>query len=287
MLAPGARIAVVSPSGIPSPDRLARGLAELRAWGYHPELLPHAANAHRYLAGTDAERAADLFHAFSGHYDAVWMARGGYGLSRLLGAIHWEELARVPFFGFSDGTALLNALALRGRPAIHAPVLNALVAHNDEASRTWLRTLLAGRSDAWFPGRVLRGGTGEGRLVGGNLCVLASLCGTPHQLDARGAVVLLEDLGEPPYKLDRLLVQCRDSGAFAGARAFVLGDFLDAKPPPGAAWTVDELFVDVLGPLGVPILAGLPIGHGRTHLAVPLGVPARVDATGLTLGRHP
>lgn len=284
MLTLGARIAVISPSGISSPDRLAQGIAALERWGYRPELLPHARSAHRYLAGTDAERGADLFHAFSGHYDAVWMARGGFGLARLLSAIQWDELARVPFFGFSDGTGLLNALAARGRPAIHAPVLHALASHNDEASRTWLHTLLSGRSESSFPGRVVRAGEAEGRLMGGNLCVLASLCGTPHQLDARGAIVLLEDLGESPYKLDRLLVQCRDSGAFAGARGFVLGDFLDAAPPAGADWSLDDVFTEVLGPLRVPILAGLPIGHGRTNLAVPLGVRARLTASGLHLG---
>ncbi len=285
MLRPGARVAVISPSGISNPERLWRGIAELEAWGFRPELLPHARREHRYLAGTDAERASDLFRAFSGDYDAVWMARGGYGLSRLVGNVNWEELAPVPFFGFSDGTVLLNALAARGRPAIHAPVLHALASHNDEATRTWLRALLHGHAEAWFPARTVRAGEAEGRLVGGNLCVLATLCGTPLQLDARGAVVLLEDLGEVPYKLDRLLVQLRDSGALAGARAILLGDFLDAAPPPGAPWTLDEVFAEVLGPLRIPIVAGLPIGHGRTNLAVPLGVPVHVGPGGVTLGR--
>ena len=96
MLRPGARVAVISPSGISNPERLWRGIAELEAWGFRPELLPHARREHRYLAGTDAERASDLFRAFSGDYDAVWMARGGYGLSRLVGNVNWEELAPVP-----------------------------------------------------------------------------------------------------------------------------------------------------------------------------------------------
>lgn len=277
MLPNGARIAVVSPSGISDSGRLEAGMVELRAWGFLPELMPGARAQHRYLAGNDDTRIADLHHAFSGEFAAVWMARGGYGLSRLLDRINWETLANVPFFGFSDGTALLNALASRGRPAVHAPVLHALAAHNDAASRLHLRALLAGEADMNLTGDPLIPGEAHGRLVGGNLCVLGSLCGTRFQIDARGAIVLLEEVGEAAYKVDRLLVQLRDSGALRGATGIVLGDFLDTRLPEGADWSLDDVFRDVLGPLGIPVLKGLPIGHGPTNLAVPLGVPAHLS----------
>jgi len=282
VLAAGARIAVVSPSGISDPDRLDRGIALARSWGFDLVELPHARAECRYLAGADDERLRDLHEAFSGRFDAVWAARGGYGLSRLMPRIQWASLAPVPFIGFSDATSLLNGLAARGRPAIHGPVLHALDGYHDEESRLAIRAVLAGEP-VRFAGRPLVPGRAEGPLCGGNLCILASLCGTPYQLDAHGKIVLLEDLGEPPYKLDRLLVQCRDAGVFDGAVGFVLGDFLDARPPADAAWTVDDVLLDILGPLGVPILADLPVGHGRRNLAVPLGTRARLHASVLAV----
>lgn len=285
MLAPGARIAVISPSGISDPARLDAGLALLRDWGYAPELLPHATERHRYLAGEDGARLADLLEAFSGRWDAVWMARGGFGLGRLLPHLKVKRLAPVPFFGFSDGTALLNPLARRRRVAVHAPVLNALGSHNDEASRQWLRSFLRTGEESLHLGQGLLPGRAHGRLVGGNLCVLASLCGTRHQLDADGAIVLLEEVGEAPYKVDRLLTQCIESGAFAGAAGFVLGDFLDARVPEGEGWSVADVVRDRLAPLGVPVLAGLAVGHGRTNLALPLGVRATLNGDTLRVGR--
>ncbi|GDX82427.1 peptidase S66 [Deltaproteobacteria bacterium] len=283
MLSPGARIAVISPSGISAPARLDAGIQELERWGYRPALLPRAHARERYFAGTDDERLADLHLAFSGEFDAVWMARGGYGLARLLPRIAWENLAPVPFFGFSDGTVMLNALAARGRPAVHAPVLHALATHNDDSTRLHLRALLTGCGEMRILGENLRSGSAEGPLAGGNLCVLASMCGTPGQLDARGRIVVLEDLGEAAYKIDRLLVQLRDSGALNGAIGLVLGDFLDANVPADAAWSLDDVFRDVLGPLGLPILRGVPIGHGKTNLAFPLGAPAALEHGALTV----
>jgi muramoyltetrapeptide carboxypeptidase len=279
MLPPRARIAVVAPSGIFDPDKLYRGMQVLAAWGYAPELLPGVGERHRYLAGTDAVRVEDLRRAFSGAYDAVWMARGGFGLGRLLRELSWDEFEAIPFLGFSDGTALLDPLAARGRPAVHAPVLTSLADLVDDASRAHLRDLLAGRSLQPMEGRHLCGPRGRVRapLRGGNLCVLASLCGTPWQLDARDALVLLEEVGEAPYRVDRLLRQLVDSGALDGAAGVVLGDFLGADAPPGADWSVVDVVVDELGARGIPIVAGLPVGHGTRNHAVPLGAVAELE----------
>ncbi len=260
MLPIGARIAVVAPSSGFDALRLARGLAVVESWGYRPELLAGTAERWRYLAGSDEARLADLVTAFSGRYDAVWMARGGYGMARVLPAIEWSALAPVPFFGFSDGTGLLNALAARRRPAVHAPVLHSL-AELDEASQTHLRSMLAGE-----PTPPIAPGLPDVPIRGGNLCVLASLCGTRFQLDARGAVVLLEDLGETPYKLDRLVTQLLLSGALDGAVGVVCGDMLDATPPEGADWSVRDIFEERLGDRLLDW--GLPVGHGTRNLAV-------------------
>lgn len=279
MLPPRARIAVVAPSGIFDPDKLYRGMQALSAWGYRPELLPGVSERHRYLAGADSVRVTDLHRAFSGAYDAVWMARGGYGLGRLLRELDWETMEPVPFFGFSDGTALLEPLAARGRPAVHAPVLTSLADLVDDASRAHLCDLLAGRPLAPLVGRHLAGPRGRvrGRLRGGNLCVLASLCGTPWQLDARDALVLLEEVGEAPYRVDRMLRQLVDSGALDGAVGLVLGEFLGADSPPGADWSVLDVIVDELAGRGIPIVAGMPVGHGTRNHAVPLGALAVLE----------
>lgn len=277
MLPAGARIAIVSPSGIFDPARLDSGLDVIRGWGYRPELLPGVGRTHRYLAGTDATRLGDLERALRGGWDAVWVARGGYGLTRLLGSLPWDELGSAPFIGFSDASGLLNALWARGRPAIHGPVLNSLADLCDAPTREHLRVLLAGEPLAPLRGEVLRKGSFDGPLVGGNLCVLASLCGTPWQLRARGCVLLLEEVNEAPYKIDRLLTQLIDSGCLDGVVGVVFGSLLGADSPEGADWTVNDVIADLLAPVGVPVVSGLPIGHGPANRAFSVGAHVRVS----------
>lgn len=287
MLCPNRRVAVLSPSHAFEPERLERGLDVLRGWGLRPELMPNVGRRKRYFAGADDERLADLHAAFRGPWDAVWMVRGGSGMARLMDRFDWELPRRKPFFGFSDGTTLLNALAARGGRAIHAPVLTSLGEPwgGDEAataSREHLRRLVFGErtepfvGEAWVPGRA------SGPLAGGNLCVLASLCGTRWQLRAKGCIVVLEEVGEAPYKVDRLLTQLVQSGSLDGVTGFALGELRGAEPPADAGWTMRDVVTEILGPLGVPILAGLPIGHGPRNHAFPLA-GAQLDGDRLTL----
>lgn len=283
LVRPGGRIAVVAPSGAFDAVKLDAGLEVLQSWGYHPTLMHGVGQRWRYLAGTDDTRLHDLNAALSGDWDAVWMVRGGFGMSRLLGRVDWERTKGMPFLGFSDGTAFLNAYAERRGAAIHGPVLTSLGALADEESREHLRRLLAGESTEPLPGRALFSGHAEGRLCGGNVCVLASLCGTRWQLRTKGHIVLLEDVGEAPYKLDRLLTQIIDAGCFDGAAGFVLGSFLGADPPEGAEWATLDVLRDLLRPFGVPVLCEVPIGHGPRNLAVPFA-EAHIDGDLLHLG---
>lgn len=283
MLPSQARIAVVAPSGAYDPARVEAGMAVLRGWGYRPAWVGPRPARLRYLAGDDDARLAELVAASAPEWDAVWMARGGYGLARLLPRLDLSRL-RVPLFGFSDGTALLNPLADAGGRAVHAPVLHSLADLCDDASREHLRRLLAGAppeplvGETWVPGAV------EAPVVGGNLCVLASLCGTPWQLRAEGRIVLLEEVGEAPYKVDRLLTQLRLAGALDGAAGFALGAWVDCRPPEGAGWTLREVLEEQLGGLGVPVVAELPVGHGPANRAVPFA-PARLGEGALTWTR--
>lgn len=284
MLPDRARIAVVSPSSAFDPSRLTAGLAVLRDWGYRPTCLPYVGTTFRYLAGDDASRRDDLVAGLAGDWDAVWMVRGGYGLARLLRDFPWDRVGRAPFVGFSDGTAFLNPLADRGLRAIHGPVLTSLADHVDEGSRAHLRALLKGDALPPLPGRVLREGTAAGPLAGGNLCVLASLCGTPWQLRGAGRIVVIEEVGEAPYRIDRLLRQVIDAGCLDGAAGFALGAFHGCEAPPGAPWSALDVVIDALAPFGVPVLAELPIGHGRENYAFEVGAPGRIEGDRLVLG---
>lgn len=276
MLTPESSIAIIAPSGIFDPNRLEKGMQVLSSWGYRPTLLPGASARWRYLAGDDDTRLSDLEEAFSGRYDAVWMARGGYGAARLLPRIDWRRIQPVPFFGFSDGTVLLNVIGGMGRPAIHGPVVHTLGDLNDDATRDHLRRLLAGEAVEPMAGTMLIPGEATGPLVGGNLCLLASMCGTPAQLRAAGCIVVLEDIYEPPYKVDRLLTQLIASRCLEGAVGFALGSFIDANPPEGADWTQHDLLVERLAAFGVPVLADLPIGHGPANRAFQVGARAQI-----------
>ncbi len=267
MLRPAARIAVVAPSSAWDPARLEKGLTVLRDWGYRPDILPGAPAQWRFCAGDDGTRLSDLHAAFGGSYDGIWMARGGYGLLRLLPALGPLGAWRTPFFGFSDGTVLLNPLAAAGGVAVHAPVVTSLGDITDAPSLEHLRRLLAGEHTEPLPGSTLVAGSAAGRLVGGNLCTLASMCGTRWALRAEGAIVVLEDLGEAAYKVDRMLTQLLLTGAFDGAVGVAVGQLEGATPPPGAAWTMHEVLLDRLAGLRIPVLADLPIGHGPANRA--------------------
>lgn len=275
-------IRVVAPSGAVDPERVAAGADVLRGWGYQVDVHPAVPARHRYLAGDDAVRLSALREAAAaaaGDGGAVWMARGGYGLSRLLPALLASPLPPVPVVGFSDGTVLLNHHA---GPCVHGPVINSLIGHADKESLAHLRAVLRGETPplagtAWLPGEA------SGRLVGGNLCVLASLAGTPGALRADGCIVALEDTGEAAYKVDRLLTQLIQAGAFDGVRGFALGTFDGADAPEGADWTLRDVLLERLAPLGVPVLGGLPFGHGRANRAFRFG-PAHIDGHQLAWG---
>ncbi len=283
-LRPGARVAVVATSG-PVPEKpLAVGLDVLRSWGLDVQVADHVLEAgHPYLAASDEHRVRDLMTAWlDDGVAAVVCARGGYGAQRIVDLLDWDRLARARpklLVGFSDITALLQAFAARlGLATVHGPVVTSL-GSGDEESREHLRRTLfePARSLVLTPEPldVLVPGTAEGVLVGGNVAVLASCAGTSRVMSAAGSIAVLEDIGEEPYKLDRVLTQLLRSGWFDGVRAVVVGQLTDCGP----AETVRAVLVDRLGGLGVLLVAGAPFGHEVRNLALPLGVPARLDET--------
>lgn len=293
-LRPGDRVALVAPSGIVDIGRLEAGSATLRAWGYEPVEMPGVRRRLGHLAGTDEERLADLQAAVDDPaLRAIWVTRGGYGLTRIVERLDLAGLARDPrwVIGFSDVTALLHALWRRlGLVSCHGQFAARLHLVEDACpdAAAHLRALLSGElpggSLPTLPGdpapRELVGGQATGPLVGGNLAVTCAGIGTTNQLDTRDTVLMLEDVNEAPYKLDRMLTQLRHAGMLDGVSGVVLGHFVGCDPAPSVpSATVDEVLGDRLGDLGVPVLAGLPLGHHDRHLAVPHGATVTLDAT--------
>lgn len=290
-LTTGARVALVAPAGPLAPERIEASAARCRALGLEPVIFPAAAERHRFLAGTDARRLADLQSAFDDRsLDAVWSLRGGYGTQRILDRL---DLARqkeepVPFIGFSDNTTLHVRHAAMGVVSFHGPHPGAdFPPETEEAFR---RVLFSAEPAGELPRRpedpeprTLVGGVAEGPLYGGNLAMMASLCGTRDAPSARGRVLFLEDIGEPAYKVDRMLVQLERSGALDGVRGLAFGRFTEGEDDD--EHPVADVLREVSERIRVPAVVDLPFGHVEHNWTLPVGVAARLDgdAASLTL----
>ncbi|WP_256106049.1 LD-carboxypeptidase [Streptomyces sp. ODS05-4] len=292
-LRPGDRVAVVAPSGAVPEERLAVGLAALRDWGLDPVVMPHVLGARsglRHLAATDEARARDLQDAWCDpSVAAVLCARGGYGAQRMVDLLDWDALRAAgpkPFVGYSDITALHEAFALRmGLATLHGPMTGAAVFTQDERTRQELRTTLfepeSVRVLTALPGaRTLAPGRARGVLVGGCLSLLAAGVGTPDgRTSLRGALLALEDVGEQPHRIDRMLTQLLRAGLLDGVAGVLLGSWAECGPYE----QVRAVLRDRLGPLGVPVVEEFGFGHCPVSLTLPLGVPAELDADARTL----
>ncbi|WP_233552578.1 S66 peptidase family protein [Jiangella rhizosphaerae] len=290
-LVPGDRVAVVAPSGPVPKDRLDAGCEVLRSWGLDVVVMPHVLDVHPsfdYLAGSDADRARDLQDAWCDpSVAAVLCARGGYGVQRVSSLIDWEAMAAVEpkvFVGYSDITALHSAFArLLGVATVHGPMVGTEAFVTSSSTASALRSMLfepssrAARVLGASSARALVPGVASGVTVGGCLALLAAEIGTPTGWpSAAGCIVLLEDVGEKAYRLDGFVTHLLRAGWFDGVAGIALGSWHDCEP-------VEELMLDRLGPLGVPIVTELGFGHGPSTITIPLGVPATLDADAGTL----
>ncbi|WLW51122.1 S66 peptidase family protein [Streptomyces sp. SX92] len=290
-LAPGARVAVVAPSGPVPEERLQAGLDILRGWDLDPVVAPHVLDRHpefRYLAGTDADRAADLQNAWCDPaVAAVLCARGGYGTQRMVDLLDWEAMrAAGPkvFLGFSDITALHEAFATRlGLVTLHGPMAAGIdFVKNTRAQEHLKATLFAPDTVRTITsgGTALLPGRARGVTLGGCLSLLAADLGTPHaRTGARGGLLCLEDVGEETYRLDRYLTQLLRAGWLDGVHGVLLGSWEKCEAYDG----VRALFLDRLGGLGVPVVEEFGFGHGEGALTIPFGVAAELDADAGTL----
>jgi len=296
LLQPGDRVCVVSPASPPDPELVEAGERVLSSWGLVVQRGAHIFDHFGYLAGTDRDRLADLNAALRDPTcRAVIATRGGYGVQRIVDGIDFGAVQRdpKPVVGFSDITALLMELWNRTRlVTIHGPMVQLLDERTAPVSAASLQDALMTTkpisltSDTREPSAAAgRPGRASGVLLGGNLTLLASSVGTESIPDLRGAIVLIEEVGEPPYRIDRMLTQLRRAGALDGIAGVALGQFTDilTSTVAGADFSLDEVLRDRLGDLGVPILGGLAVGHGNEQFTVPFGVRATLDTHAGTL----
>jgi muramoyltetrapeptide carboxypeptidase len=281
---------------------LKKALPRFARWGYPVRVDDSVHGKFRYFAGTDEERAAALIRLLKDPVVAtIWCARGGYGAARILS--HLDQmgapilLRKNPklLVGYSDVTALHFYFQKSGCPTLHAPM---------PATPSWLKlpakvdrllpAILGGEIElgkksytASWKTKVMNGAglPTEGVLRGGNLSLLTSLVGTRWQPDLNGSLLFLEDCAEAPYRVDRMLTQLENAGMLSGVRALLLGDFeadvVYREPKEKKYWK--EIFLERFASRGIPVISGLPVGHGKLNEPLPLGVQAAIDARGRLL----
>ncbi len=279
-LRPGDPIRIVAPSGRVPREAFEAGLKVLSA-RYRPVLDEGLFAQHRYLAGKDERRLEELSAALQDtEAGATFCARGGYGAMRLLPELPRLKSGLRPFVGFSDITAVHLALNAQGWVTFHGPVVTQLGRHPASVAERLFHLLEATTpAPPLTNGRTLVPGLVEGPLLGGNLSVLSRLIGTPFLPPLDGAILLLEDVGEAPYRLDRMWTHLALAGVFKRVKGVVLGDFTDCEEKD-AAWSSAQVLEDLAKEANLPCAGGFRIGHGDLHYAVPLGVRVRLNATG-------
>jgi len=280
----GDLVAVVAPSGPVDPVRLRQGAEIISSWGLTVRYGSSVLNNHdhlTYLAGDDRLRAADFTAAWSDpETAAVWAARGGYGAQRMVDLIDFDALRIAGprhLVGFSDITALHSRIGRElGQVTVHGPALGSVGQLSDAGNVAALRQLIMGSPPpltTLLEGRAVRPGSAEGRLWGGNLALLASDIGVEPVPD-EPVIVIIEDTGEDAYRVDRMLTQLLRAGWLAHLAGVLVGDITGSQPPG----LLEQVVVDRLSGLGVPLVVDVPVGHGRRNLALPLGAQVWLEA---------
>lgn len=289
-LASGDAVAIAAPAGIVQPALVYRAAQVMRDHGYDPYVTPHALGRHGIYAGTDQERFEDLRHALiDTTARAVMCARGGYGCVHLLERLDTLPLERDPkwLIGYSDVSALHALMGAHGIASIHGPMCKHLAqADTTDQDVTSLFRLLDGEqvTHQWQPDPMNHKGQATGMLVGGNLAVIAGLVDTKFDVFRPGAILVIEDVAEPVYKVERTLYNLRLSGALARLGGIVVGQFTKYMPQEGGVEMYD-MVSRMLADYNIPVSFDAPVGHVDHNVPLLLNAPARltVDDNGVTL----
>lgn len=286
-LRPGDTVGVIAPSGAIDRDALEAGCAWLLQKGFQPFYLPSILDRDLYFAGS-ATRRLNEFHEMFAHPEvkAIICARGGYGCNCLLPHIDLGLVRANPkiLCGCSDVTTLLTHLCDKaGLVTFHGPMLNVDVRPNGVDEASWGAALIAG--EAWqrhFGAgevEVLVPGSAQGMLYGGCLSLLCASLGTPYEIDTRGTILFLEDLAEPAFRIDRMLMHLKLAGKFEDVRGILFGEMLNCGQRNAGDYTLQHVVQRVVGELGVPVVYGLKSGHVTSgNITLPLGVNATLSA---------
>jgi len=280
-LRPGGTVALAAPAFATEPERVEEGRAWLEASGFRVRVRPDLTDACGYLAGDDARRGGELMQWIDDpEVEAILCVRGGWGCHRIVPRLDAARVraARKLLVGFSDVTTLLLwQLRLAGLAGLHGPMLERPGGPTEEEREALLRAL-TGKPLPPLPATPQGGGRAEGRLVGGSLTLVAASLGTPWAPRTRGAILVLEDVGEKPYALDRLLSHLEAAGVLAGVAGIAVGYLTGCSDPKRPQPSAEEVVRERLAPLGVPLVTGLPSGHGTPNLPWPPGARAALDA---------
>lgn len=299
----GSTVGIVAPASGVSMREIDEGMSTLKQWGCKVELGKAIKRGNGYLAASDAERAEEFMEFITrDDIDAILCARGGYGVMRILPMLDFDAIRQHPkiIVGYSDITALVNAVYSKsGVVAFHGPVASS--DFNSFTKEYFYSTLFTSTplgkiadtqefnainfSESRL--KVLHGGVCQGRLVGGNLTMVISTLGTPYEIDTTNAILFLEEISEEPYRIDRMLTQLWLAGKLQSCNGIALGRFknCDGISNPGFKVSVplESVLRERISSLGVPAVYGLPIGHIKSKLTVPIGTMAELDATQGTL----
>ncbi len=290
VLRKGDIVGLVAPSSPFQREALEAGVRFLEAQGFavrhRPGLLERKKG---FLAGEDEERAEEIHGMFEDpEVRAVFVVRGGYGAQRILSRLDPDLIRSHPkaFLGYSDATCLLTFLLQASRlVCFHGPLVNEMGTLSDLTRDCLLRLLTKDEPLGALPVknlRWIRRGLARAPIVGGNLSLLCSSLGTPWELQTGGRILLLEDRGEKPYRVDRMLVQLRQAGKFSSIAGLLFGEFQGVgtgEQERSEREAMDEVLAENTRDLGVPVACGLPVGHGRHNVPLPLGVPAEIDGS--------
>lgn len=292
-LAPGSTLGIIAPaSPVYKSTCVADGISLLESLGFKVILAPNALNTNKYLAGTDRERLADLHGMFmEPDIDGVICLRGGYGSMRILSNIDYRVIRRNPkvLVGYSDITALHLAIWKRtGLVTFSGPMLATEFGRDpgDYTIRQFLKAVTNPAPLGFIPSapgvvtEVINPGRARGHLIGGNLSLVAALLGTPYELDTRGAILFLEDVGEQPYRIERMLRQLLLAGKLSSAAGVIFGECIRCEAEENDhSFALREVIQESIKHLTIPCFYGLGAGHGAHKATLPLGIEAEMDAS--------
>lgn len=265
-LAQGDAVVILSPSGRVDETRIKKSAKVLTHWGLEVRFGDHAFSSHFKLAGTDKNRLSDLQQALDDtEIKAIFCARGGYGLVRIIDQIDFSTFIKYPkwIIGFSDVTVLHNELNKLGVASLHAPMPNSYESTPQIALDTLHAALFDSKYQFQFPGNT-------DEIVGGNLAIIYSLLGTNSDLDTNGKVLLIEDIGEYAYNVDRMIHALKKAGKFDNLKGLIIGQFTDIKAD-GFGYSIREIIENCTQGHSFPIYYDIPIGHVDDNRAIVLG----------------